>query len=576
MKNHWRKMAISGLLLIILVSIGAQNDSSLQTQQARKWEITDRSTAPIIPQQWGALGDGAHNDAAAIQAAIDSGGSEIFLPNLTPNTSNPGKVPSTNYYLGTTSLTITKPIRLHMATGTSLTYTGADAPLVVDCTAAAINGLVLDLYDIYSSGKYGLKITGHANEPWNHYLLQARIKAHNFWNYTTAGFYCDTLMSQSVVDVLAFYPYNTGLGTQTAWGFYFTKGHSAVVWEANQLNTTCVYSKQGAYLPAGWQYGYVNIGIDSTVNDTTYFKMHIGGLHNQIVLLAAAPNGDEYPLSYPIWLKTGAKGNVITTSPWALKGMVDDSTPGDNHYAVAQNQRNYLLNSSFESFDRNPEAIDWTRSNTTATKETTTFRHGKSSVKITSAGGLACLYQAIPAELIGKTVTFSGWFKAASTNTKSAQIYLTTLVGAIIPKDDKWYFLSVTGVVPNPANYVYIYANGTEDAVAGEIVYADGCTLAVGNVPVFPADDDGRMIYSKATWNPPRVNDGAMTSATVGCMGAVVGDPVSVGFSAAVPAGAILSGSVTAADTVTVTLFNQTGAPLDLLSGTLKVVIRKD
>lgn len=77
------------------------------------------------------------------------------------------------------------------------------------------------------------------------------------------------------------------------------------------------------------------------------------------------------------------------------------------------------------------------------------------------------------------------------------------------------------------------------------------------------------------TWDPASVADGAMTSTTVTVTGAAVGDVVAVGFSVAVPAGALLVGSVTATNTVTVTLFNKTGGALDLGSGTLKATVLK-
>jgi hypothetical protein len=77
-----------------------------------------------------------------------------------------------------------------------------------------------------------------------------------------------------------------------------------------------------------------------------------------------------------------------------------------------------------------------------------------------------------------------------------------------------------------------------------------------------------------ATWDPASTADGAMTSTTVTVTGATVGDTVTVGFSNAVPAGAILAGSVTAADTVTVTLFNKSGGVLDLASGTVRASVR--
>jgi hypothetical protein len=74
-----------------------------------------------------------------------------------------------------------------------------------------------------------------------------------------------------------------------------------------------------------------------------------------------------------------------------------------------------------------------------------------------------------------------------------------------------------------------------------------------------------------ATWDPASTAVGAMTSTTVTVTGAVIGDTVAVGFSRAVPAGALLVGAVTAADTVTVTLLNFSASnPLDLASGTLR------
>jgi len=75
------------------------------------------------------------------------------------------------------------------------------------------------------------------------------------------------------------------------------------------------------------------------------------------------------------------------------------------------------------------------------------------------------------------------------------------------------------------------------------------------------------------TWDPGSINDGDMTSTTLTVASAVIGDTVAVGFSKAIPAGALLVGAVTAYQTVTVTLFNKTGGVLDLDSGTLRADI---
>ena len=83
----------------------------------------------------------------------------------------------------------------------------------------------------------------------------------------------------------------------------------------------------------------------------------------------------------------------------------------------------------------------------------------------------------------------------------------------------------------------------------------------------------GTTVSGTKTWDPGSVADGALTSTVLTVTGAVVGDPVAVGFSTAVPAGALLVGAVTAADSVTVTLLNKTGGALDLTSGTLKAIV---
>lgn len=79
-----------------------------------------------------------------------------------------------------------------------------------------------------------------------------------------------------------------------------------------------------------------------------------------------------------------------------------------------------------------------------------------------------------------------------------------------------------------------------------------------------------RHLSATTTWDPPSVAAGGVASTTVTVTNARVGNTVSVGFDVAVPAGALLVGAVTANDTVTVSLFNATGAPLDLGSGTLR------
>jgi len=102
------------------------------------------------------------------------------------------------------------------------------------------------------------------------------------------------------------------------------------------------------------------------------------------------------------------------------------------------------------------------------------------------------------------------------------------------------------------------------------VLNSDG-TVVIGR----GADSITAIYKGTVTWNPSSVADGAVTSTTLTVTGASIGDQVSVGFEQAVPAGAFMVGSVTATNTVTVTLFNKTGAPLDLGSGTLRATVIK-
>lgn len=75
------------------------------------------------------------------------------------------------------------------------------------------------------------------------------------------------------------------------------------------------------------------------------------------------------------------------------------------------------------------------------------------------------------------------------------------------------------------------------------------------------------------TWDPVSLVNGAMASTTVTVTGAAVGQPAAAGLSTITAAGWEISASVTATNTVTVTLVNHTGGTVNLASGTLTVAV---
>jgi len=85
----------------------------------------------------------------------------------------------------------------------------------------------------------------------------------------------------------------------------------------------------------------------------------------------------------------------------------------------------------------------------------------------------------------------------------------------------------------------------------------------------------GKVLTGSKTHDFADTADGARATTTVTVTGAALGDFV-VGVSLSIDAGGgVLHGYVSAADTVTVVLLNETGGALNLASGTLRVLVRK-
>lgn len=80
------------------------------------------------------------------------------------------------------------------------------------------------------------------------------------------------------------------------------------------------------------------------------------------------------------------------------------------------------------------------------------------------------------------------------------------------------------------------------------------------------------LIRGSATYDAANLADGAGETTTVTATGAAVGDFVLVGHSIAL-AGMTVTGWVSAANTVSVRVQNESGAPVDLASGTLRVLV---
>ena len=76
------------------------------------------------------------------------------------------------------------------------------------------------------------------------------------------------------------------------------------------------------------------------------------------------------------------------------------------------------------------------------------------------------------------------------------------------------------------------------------------------------------------TWDPGAIASASSASTTITVPGAALGDFVMTSFSLSLQ-GLMMNGDVSAANTVTVKIYNNTGGSVNLASGTIKVLVFK-
>lgn len=111
--------------------------------------------------------------------------------------------------------------------------------------------------------------------------------------------------------------------------------------------------------------------------------------------------------------------------------------------------------------------------------------------------------------------------------------------------------------------------------IKGFIGAGPNMRTAVGKALLRIVGHTGTVLTGSKTHDFADTADGARVTTTVTVTGAALGDfvtAVSVGVD---QAGVMLDGYVSAADTVTVTLHNETGGAVNLASTTLRALVRK-
>lgn len=116
-----------------------------------------------------------------------------------------------------------------------------------------------------------------------------------------------------------------------------------------------------------------------------------------------------------------------------------------------------------------------------------------------------------------------------------------------------------TSTIPN--GHGSLWFDGTTFKIKSK---SSGGTLSSGIVPT--------MLKGSTTWDPGSVASGGTTTTTLTVTGAVLGDFILCSFNQSL-AGLVLTGYVSAPDTVTAVLTNPTGGAVDLASGTLRAAV---
>lgn len=88
-------------------------------------------------------------------------------------------------------------------------------------------------------------------------------------------------------------------------------------------------------------------------------------------------------------------------------------------------------------------------------------------------------------------------------------------------------------------------------------------------------DGTHKFIKGSTTWNPGSIANGAEESQDVTVTGAALGD-FALGSFSVDTADMSISASVTATNTVTVSLLNNTGGAIDLVNATVRAIVIKD
>ena len=248
-----------------------------------------------------------------------------------------------------------------------------------------------------------------------------------------------------------------------------------------------------------------------------------------------------------------------------------------------------LLNGSFERWvDTGTPSGPWTFVSATALRETTIVQHGVSSCKVSITGGTSSKFArlTVPAALMtqnprGKS-TVTGWIYIPTATGADISLSLYRDGGAAtagidtITTRDVWTKITFnfdnTYSGAYSTNAIHIF----NDAATDVTFYLDGWAIVpgiAGGASLFtPNANEFPKYTGAATWNPGSIAASGYLAQDFTVIGATLGMSAQAGAGVDVT-DLIVSATVTAANTVTVVLFNPTAGAIDLGSSTWGILV---
>lgn len=467
--------------------------------------------------------------------------------------------------------------------GTTTTAYTADALISFEGTTPAWSGYNYFIKVVTVGGKYGLK-TGTKSFTFSTFE-QCQFSYAGLWNlYLVGAAHCvfnnmDCPQGGQLAE-------STDLDRSESHGGYYISGSRNIVlngvWdEHNAIRYYGTNSKNPMF-------------IDS---DCLNIQVNGQGYYNRL-----ASGGLVFSAVYPE--KMGQLETLRITDQWG------GSSPG-----LQTGAKNVLKNPLMKYFDTTGAIpYGWSIENATGDPPAVAYSTSDSPARLSGAltfqpaalSTYTNIYQVIYhnetagypivtlADWVGKYIYLTAWIKQYNvdagiddadvriglqhTTSVSSELGASRLNIGAKGLEDKWVYISQALLITDTISV----ASDVKRIVASFCVVNDkadlkiaGVSVSLDSIPALFETPDSFVLSGSVAFDPAELVDGAGETTTVTVYGARVGDRVAAAFSLDLQ-GIILAAWVSADDTVSVRLQNETAGTLDLGSGTLAVKVFKD